>query len=231
MSDAPNEETGDVRSIRDQHWCWMPKAVLFEYARDIGAAGIAVYMCLAAFVDDHQTCYPTQDQIGSILGYSRVSISKVIGILRDHGLIAVEKQGRYNCTYRLLRVRRHPTRRQMSPPVTSDVKQSNTNENHTSRFNIDTTDRTELVHSPLAIQGNDLIHPMGPETLALELAEALCDHQHLSFYRLLTRRHSDSVLRTTLRDVLAVPQHRIRKSRAALFIHLVKSYGKQDNHS
>lgn len=226
------ERKGDpVRSIKDAPWYWANKSLLHNYAKDIGALGIAVYDCLASFVDVRQTCYPTQEQIGEILGYSRVSINKTIKLLQRHGLIVVDKRGRHNCVYRLLKVRCKETKRQVLSIGTLDVKPRNTNENHLTRHINDTTHKSGLIHNNVAPESKDPRPAVQSEPLALKLADALNDHRHLSLYLSLARKHPESALQDVLSQVLAVPENKIRKSRAALFIYLIGAYEKQQTNN
>jgi hypothetical protein len=57
--------------------------------------------------------------------------------------------------------------------------------------------------------------------LARELAKGLNDEQSLSFYLACSKKYSHRSLRKTLAHVLAIPQSNIRKTRGALFNHLV----------
>ena len=225
---SEQDHKGDpVRSIKDSPWYWGNKSLLHDYAKDIGALGIAVYDCLASFVDAKQTCYPTQEQIGQILGYSRVSINKAIKLLQHHDLIVVDKRRRHNCVYRLPKVRCKETKRQVLNTGTLDVKPRNTNENHLPRLINDPT----LIHNHIASESKDPQPAIQSEPLALEMADALNDHAHLSLYLSLARKHPESLLRAALGDALAVPEGKIRKSRTALFIHLIGDYEKQQNHN
>ncbi|MEO7214189.1 hypothetical protein [Mucilaginibacter sp.] len=57
--------------------------------------------------------------------------------------------------------------------------------------------------------------------LAHELAKGLQDETSLSFYLACTKKYSHRSLRSTLEHVLSIPKANIRKSRGALFNHLV----------
>lgn len=57
--------------------------------------------------------------------------------------------------------------------------------------------------------------------LAHELADALEDQGSLSFYLACTKKYSHRHLRATLQHVMSVPKEAIRKSRGALFNHLI----------
>lgn len=58
--------------------------------------------------------------------------------------------------------------------------------------------------------------------LARELAQVLDDHDSLPFYQGLIERFSEHTLKETLKRVLAVPENKIRKSRAAYFNYLMQ---------
>jgi len=64
--------------------------------------------------------------------------------------------------------------------------------------------------------------------LAHELAKGLQDQASLSFYLACTKKYSHRSLRATLDHVLSIPKANIRKSRGALFTHLVSQLGTLD---
>jgi len=62
--------------------------------------------------------------------------------------------------------------------------------------------------------------------LALELAETLNDKEALVVYQAFTRKYAEAFLRKVLAKVMSIPDHKIRKTRGALFTFLVKQqYG------
>jgi len=67
------------------------------------------------------------------------------------------------------------------------------------------------------------------ELLAWDLANNLNDTANLPFYISYANRYSSGLLRKALGAALEVPANRIRKSRGALFNHLVKKYAEQTN--
>lgn len=202
----------------DGSWYWVSKSLLRDYAKDIGALGIAVYSCLASFVDSRQTCFPTQEQIGEILGYSRASVNKAIRLLEIHGLIVVSKRGRHNCIYRLTQVRCKAGGGQVSSTGTRDVKQADTNDNHVSRININNDTAGQVIHRAT----------FRDRHLAMELADALNDRRNLGLYISFSRKYPESLLRAVIRDVLEIPSCKIRKSRAALFNYLMQRHEKRN---
>jgi uncharacterized membrane protein len=223
--------TNKKRSMEDGGWYWINKSIILVYAKDIGMVGLAVYNCLASFVGANQKCYPTQEQIGKILGLSRVTVNKAIRKLVDKGLISVDKTSRGNCIYRLLAVGCKSQAGQVLSSGTSDVKLGHTNNNKLTKIN------NNIVNVKDSNRDVDICCGLNPavqnESLALELAQSLNDQPNLHIYISYCRNYSESLLRGVIREVMAVPASKIRKSRAALFKYLVKTYEKEkkDNSS
>ena len=59
-----------------------------------------------------------------------------------------------------------------------------------------------------------------------QLATTLGDTGNIELYELISRTVPTDTVGRALEETLAVPQDRIRKSRAALFIHLIRKYAK-----
>lgn len=215
-----------ARSIRDDKWYWIGKSILHTHARTVGVFGVAVYNCLASHANSDQTCYPSQQRIAGMLGCSRAAVNKAIKALEECGLIAVERRGRYPQLYRLLKPRCNSDRLLLSMSRDFDVAPVRTNNNHGTRTNNDKASRPELIHN--ADHDGNFKPAIQGEPLALELAEALNDRRNLPVYLSYCRRYPESLLRGVIRQVLKIPPSKIRKSRAALFSHLIKAYGKHD---
>lgn len=64
---------------------------------------------------------------------------------------------------------------------------------------------------------------------ARELALSLNDLESLELYESYAHDYPESLLRTIFTDVMSVPEHKIKKSRAALFNFLVNKYAKRNN--
>jgi len=60
--------------------------------------------------------------------------------------------------------------------------------------------------------------------LAHEIAERLNDHEALSLYLSYTQQFPHDILREFLNRVTSIPDRNIRRSRGALFTHLVNQY-------
>lgn len=69
-------------------------------------------------------------------------------------------------------------------------------------------------------------HPIPDESFALELATSLHDIDSLPFYRKCVELYPEDVLRQIQSKVLSIPQHKIRKTRGALFNSLLTGHGK-----
>lgn len=63
------------------------------------------------------------------------------------------------------------------------------------------------------------------EKLALEIAHSLDDMDSLQSHRKMVTMYSEVYLRNKLMKALAIPAHKIRKSRGALYTSLVQGYG------
>ncbi len=61
------------------------------------------------------------------------------------------------------------------------------------------------------------------ERVAQDLAVALSDPEGLPFYRSCAKRYPAELLRRVLADVMEIPEHMIKRSRAALFNFLVRN--------
>jgi hypothetical protein len=66
-------------------------------------------------------------------------------------------------------------------------------------------------------------------TFAREIANALDDHSHLELYEEIVETHPRAMVERALRDAKAMPASRIRKSRGALFTHLVRQYAENED--
>ncbi len=64
--------------------------------------------------------------------------------------------------------------------------------------------------------------------LASEFAEGLGDTKNIRYYISATLEHSERFLRDIYRKVKETPEHRIKKSRGALFTYLVQKYEEHD---
>jgi hypothetical protein len=65
------------------------------------------------------------------------------------------------------------------------------------------------------------------DALALEIAKAFGDEIRLPFYRQICYAHDHSLVYKAYREALNVPTYRIKKSRRAIFIHILRNHGQQ----
>jgi biotin operon repressor len=216
-----NEQNSEVRNFNDGEWCWINKSVIQEYTPKVGPIGITVYCFLASMVDSEQKCFPSQKYIAEKLGCSRATVSRTLKRLESNGLIRIEKRNRYHCAYQLSRVS-NTDETQMSHTGNSDLHQSYTNDNYLIR-NINDID----IEKSLNEQGKEFTPRTRAELLALDLADALNDRKALALYLSYSRRFPESLLRKALGEAKEMPEEQIRKSRAALFNHLVRKYVKE----
>ena len=222
------------RQMSDSEWYWINKTVIKDYVQKVGAVGITIYNLLAAMADGDQKCFPSQKYIADSLGYSRSYINKVIKMLQGHGLISVEKKSRSIQVYHLLKVGRRtetppetpssPEETDVSTMVNSGVNQGDTNDNNITRNinNTDTEDNDKKEHE------EEFVPQSREELLALDIAKALNDHSSLTLYLSYAKRFPESMLRGVLGEVMEIPDEKIRKSRAALFNHIIHRYAQNN---
>jgi biotin operon repressor len=216
-----NEQSSEVRNFNDGEWCWINKSVIQEYTSKVGPIGITVYCFLASMIDSEQKCFPSQKYIAEKLGCSRATVSRTLKRLESNGLIRIDKRNRYHCAYQLSRVS-ITDETQMSHTGNSDLHQSYTNDNYLIRI-INDID----IEKSLNEQGKEFTPKTREELLALDLADALNDRKALALYLSYSRRFPESLLRKALGEAKEMPEEQIRKSRAALFNHLVRKYVKE----
>lgn len=65
--------------------------------------------------------------------------------------------------------------------------------------------------------------------LAREIAHTLGDSDSLSFHLKQVRKFKEEFLRKRLAHVMALPESQIKKSRAALYVHLINQSSKYGN--
>ena len=223
-----NEQSSEVRNFNDNEWCWINKTVIQEYTPKVGPIGITVYCFLASMVNSGQRCFPSQKYIAEKLGCSRATVSRTLKRLESNGLIRIERRNRYHCAYQLSRVRYQALKKlgdetQMSHTGNSDLHQSYTNDNDLTR-NINDTDIDNIKTGE---HKKEFTPKTREELLALDLADALNDRKGLAMYLSYSRRFPESLLRKALGEAKEIPTEQIRKSRAALFNHLVRKYVKE----
>jgi len=232
------EDNFELRDIKGGDWYWVNKSIIFDYASKVNAIGVMVYSLLACFADKNQRCFPSQKYISEKLGCSRATVSRTLKELEDNGLIRIEKLDKYRCAYHLLKVgcqalekleqKGESGETDMARDETSEFHQSYTNDKSLSRNNnnIDIDSIDSVINSDKGIK------PLTREEfIAYDLAEALNDPEGIALYISYARRFPESLLRGTLGDVMEIPQERIRKSRAALFNHIISKHGKDNENN
>ncbi len=228
-----HEETtgeGKPRTLKGGGWYWVHKTLIRDHAPGIRAIGIAVYSCLASMANKKQECFPSQQYIADALGYSRATVSKTLKGLERCGLIAVIKRERGHCVYRLLAVRCQKDVGEMSTRGNRDVNQGDTNNNKVTRINNNTIGSVNKIGFSLSKHNEGTAPKTRAELLAMDIADGLKDRHRLSRYLSLAHQYPEQVLRQLLSEVKQVPDNRIRKSRGALFNHLLKKYVQETNH-
>jgi len=101
----------------------------------------------------------------------------------------------------------------------------NTNNNKLTRNinNIDNEDKKPFSSRT----SNEFIPKTREELLALDIARELNDPKSLPLYLTYAKRYPESLLRKIFREVKEIPFEKIKKSRGALFNHLIKKYAQK----
>jgi DNA-binding MarR family transcriptional regulator len=217
-----------ARSLKDGDWYWIARTVIQHYAGRVGPRALSVYNLLASLANSKERCYPSQKYLADRLRCSRSTIHKAIRVLEEAELIQVEKRSRYHLVYTLLAVRCRAGETQMSHRRNSDVASGVTNDNKRTRIN----NNIDIDMKNLDSVDRSTINRFNPRTkeelLALDLARGLNDMPGLPLYLHLARKFPEGALRRVLSEVRAIPDEKIRKSRGALFNHLMKKYEREN---
>lgn len=224
------KEKIELRDLRNGDWYWIHKAILRNYGKKLRASGITVYNALASFANSKtQTCFPTQKAIAEVIGLSRRMVMRKIKLLRELGLIKAERRKGSNLYY-LLKLQVTDRKQGCDNKDTSDVTRGSTNNNYITRNinNID-IDNIKSLKSDFAFKGGE--PQTREELLALDLAKALNDLKGLPLYLSYSKKYPETLLRKVLGEVKEIPTEKIKKSRGALFNHLIQKYAQKANHN
>jgi hypothetical protein len=214
--------SAQARSLGGCSWYWIDKTILFDHGSALKASGIAVYNVLAAFSNGKtQTCYPTHGRIAHICGLSNRSVIRKIKLLEQLGLIAIERNGKAR-TYRLLA---HRIRDKTYPA--SDKS----NHRYVTKIHANDNKETKMKNDNPMMNFENVKPRTKAELLAHDLAIALRDHGGYQFYLAAANVYPENVLRAIASQVNQIPDKNIKKSRGALFNHLLKKYAQQANNN
>lgn len=218
------DEEIELRSIKRGKWYWIDKSILKNYASELKSSGLAVYNVLAYFANSKsQSCFPTQKTMADLIGLSRRTVSRTIKLLKENGLIAVERiNGRFK--YFLLFPKESKNHRGCDKKDTSDETQGNTNKNYITRINNNVNEDRKTFNMK---SFKEFKPKTRKELLAWDLAKGLNDSKSLPFYLSVARQYPEQLLMKLLGDVKEIPSDKLKKSRAALFNYLLQQYAKE----
>jgi biotin operon repressor len=214
------KEANHIRDFKNGNWYWVDKIIVQKYVPQIGTMGFTVYSFLASLADSNQSCFPSQKYIAERINCSRSTINKSIKVLVKYGLIKKERKNRYHCIYSLIKVRCKVEETQMSHTGNSDVSQRNTNDNKRIRNNNNIDKSGKWFPKIRAFK--EFQPRTREELLAVDLAVALDDYRGLPLYISFAKKYPEAFLQNILGQVRGIPQEKIKKSRGALFNHLVQ---------
>lgn len=204
-----------TRSLRDGDWYWVHKQIVQELVPEIGTTGLTVYSFLASMTGADQRCFPSQKYVGERLGLSRSTVCRTLQVLEGEGLIRKERVGRSRCAYLLLACGSRAGDAGVSRRRNRGVSEAHTNDKTIKRINNNIDKGNFPVTKEFRPQTRQ-------EALALDLAVALDDLAGLPLYITFAKKYPESFLRQVLGEVREIPREKIRKSRGALFNHMVR---------
>jgi DNA-binding MarR family transcriptional regulator len=107
------KNTIEIRDLRQQHWLWMSKVVLFHKSMDGNT--FKVYAGLSSYANNiTQEAFPSIATLTKKLHLGRNTVLRGLGKLEKNGFIAVErKEGQHN-VYILLSIELEPIAQQMA---------------------------------------------------------------------------------------------------------------------
>jgi hypothetical protein len=223
MENLDNSQKPGIRTMTKGYWYWINRAVLIRHGRRLKPSGIAVYNVLASFANVEQSCFPTQKAIADVIGVSRRTVMRKIQDLDRLGIIKTEKR-RGACGYILLDIHAMTSGIQgCDKNDITPVTPRTTNNNKITRINND-NDRNEFNKFPKS-DFEDFDPKTKEDLLALDVATALQDTDNLPYYLSICRKYPEPVIRKILGEVKEVPKDKIKKSRGALFNHLIQTHG------
>jgi DNA-binding MarR family transcriptional regulator len=222
-----NTKETKIRSLNKDGWYWSNKRIISEYGRRIRPSGLAVYDILCYFANSKtQTCYPTKKAIADLLGISRKTVSREIKLLTEIGLVKREiSKGRR--IYSLLEPRGTYGTPGGDKRDTTGGTSGITNKNYITRI-INNFVNDDMKNSFTERSSGDFKPDTREKLLAIDLAQGLRDVKSIDLYFHYAQTISESLLRKTLSEVKDVPDKQIRKSRAALFNHIIQNYVKEN---
>jgi len=245
-----------MSDIKQKQW-WTPvwKGLVLDpdakhYRRMKNAVWLYVYLLLNA--DRKNGCLLRKtDTIARDTGIKKDTVMRWLSVLRTGGYIATTSNGR-SLSVQILRWKvREVGKIQFQKPEISDTrygKYPNSPRAPNLEFKAYPSQRSGARGSPNDIsikryllkfdndnqlKGTDKFMNFIPDDendlLATDLAQTLNDLPSLLLYIAYSRKYPHGLLRKVLGEVMEVPINKIKKSRGALFNHLVQKYAKHNN--
>jgi biotin operon repressor len=220
-------EKNQIRSLSRRGWFWINREILTGFGKRLKSSGIAVYNVLASYANQGtQTCFPAQQTIADQIGLHRVTVNRKISQLSQLGLLKIERQ-KDRCLYFLLNPDVSDPLHPCSKSYTRDVSPGYINKNKRIRININNIDSKNIF-----VTDDNSFKEFKPQTreelLALDTAQTLNDLKSLPLYLKYAKSLPESRIREALSWVKQVPIERIKRSRAALFNHIIQKYVKEN---
>jgi len=219
----PNNAPKEIRKIHAGTWYWVSKSIIREYTAELGFIPVGVYHFLASMVNKSQKCFPSQNYIAKQLGCSRTSVQKALQILHKKHLIEIHRIPKNRREYQLLSVSSASQNIKMIKRRSCTVQEMVTN-------NTNTTNRKNDIVSVQSMDiHNKKINPATSNTkeelIAYDIVRELGEPNNFPLFLSYARKYPERILREALSAVKQTPNNKIRKSRGAFFIYLLKKHG------
>ena len=210
-------------------WFSLPQALFRLFSSNLGVTALAVYSLLAAYADENFRSRLEYHKISRKLGCTKLEAIMALHTLENLHLIKAEPQNSRTKSYQLLwnppwgKVCGKPC----GKPEPKQEKKTRTYRFVYSQENIFDIDIEGPVNK-LRFLNN--MSQTDETQFAYELAEALNDQEAIQMYIAYTNRFPEPLLREMLVKVLSVPDHKIRKTRGALFNYLIQQHARKANY-
>jgi hypothetical protein len=202
-----------IEHLYSRGWFVLPRNFIAMYGKKLSSFGIPLYAFMAATADIDLTVQLTDDVMQKAHELIGKKMDATLAILEQVKLIKCIEPGK-NPIYQLLWI---PWGLDDNPNPCNDDNQPRLS-NKRIVISFKSNDRRKFknsLRSPYHMNHSKA-------ELAQEIADTLNDLEALPLYESFTRRYSEKYLRAQLAKAMAIPSHKIKRTRGALFTFLVQ---------
>lgn len=214
------------KKTNHDYWFYVPRALFHRLSQVLGIKALALYCLLSAYSDDNFRCKVTFKRINQKLGFS--TFETIVGLhnLQTLHLIRLESGRNKTKIYQLLWVPEWGKLwgKVRDKPIIPTIYNNRLDRSKERRIDIEVDSSEDNLINHNTMSQNEKTQ------LAYELAEALGDQEAIQMYVAYANRFPEALLREILVRVLAVPQHKIRRTRGALYNYLIQQHANKTNY-